>query len=350
LAAIIVVLAFYLPLAKSQLLLLFYCSSRIAYPYHTLTVLGIWERMPKCAPGDANISDQTPWPSCWLPSKKARLDALRIKTYTMRQSQIFLTKQYHLGISICLALAIIFLLSPTNGNAQMKDTTKKFENKHPNIVKVSISQWILYPSSFHMAYERVLSHNKSIDIFGGYNLFPLDFTLNFPGVEFQHSSSRTGYSIGGEFRFYLSKENKYDAPHGVFLAPFISYYNFGGNRGISHTDSLGATEMANLVTKTTFFSVGGELGYQFLLWKRLAIDCELIGPSFTYYTFQARIDGSITGIDESSLIYQALQAIVQKIPLLSDFANGKQVNASGFTNQRFPAVGFRYAIFIGFRF
>lgn len=260
-----------------------------------------------------------------------------------------LTKKYRLNLSFSLVLASVFLLVSSSVSAQMKDTTKKFQNKYPNIPKVSISSWSLYPNSFHVAYERVLSHNKSIDIFGGYNLFPLDFNLNFTGVDFTQSKARTGYSIGGEFRFYLSKENKYDAPHGVFLAPFISYYNFGGNRGLTHTDSSGVMESANLVTKTTFFSVGGELGYQFVFWKRVTIDCELFGPSFTYYTFQARIDGTITGIDENSLVSQVIQALIQKVPLLSDFANGKQVNVSGFTNQRFPAVGFRYAIFIGFR-
>ncbi|MEJ0083661.1 MAG: hypothetical protein WDM78_22540 [Puia sp.] len=45
--------------------------------------------------------------------------------------------------------------------------------KHPNIVKVSISNWLLYPSSFHMGYERVLNENHSIYIFGGYNEFPI---------------------------------------------------------------------------------------------------------------------------------------------------------------------------------
>ncbi len=267
----------------------------------------------------------------------------------MQLFRVLLTKPYRLGLCFCLALASIVFLAPSTASAQMKDTTKKFENKYPNIPKISISQWLLYPNSFHVAYERVLSHNKSVDIFGGYNLFPLDFNLNFTGVTFKASTSRTGYSIGGEFRFYLSKENKYDAPHGIFLAPFVSYYQFGGDRGLTHTDSSGATETANLVTKTTFFSVGGELGYQFVLWKRVTIDCEMFGPSFTYYTFQARINGSITGIDENSLVSQVLQALIQKVPLLSDFANGKQINASGFTNQRFPAVGFRYAIFIGFR-
>ena len=36
--------------------------------------------------------------------------------------------------------------------------------------------------------------------------------------------------MGSEFRFYLSKENKYDAPHGVYLAPFVSFYHFNNQR------------------------------------------------------------------------------------------------------------------------
>ncbi len=255
------------------------------------------------------------------------------------------------GLNIWLSLTIICQLSMAPSlNAQMKDTTKKFVINYPNIPKIEISQWLLYPSSFHVAYERVLNQNHSFELFGGYNLFPLSLDLNVTGVNLTSTNNHTGYSFGGEFRFYLNKENKYEAPHGVYLAPFFSYFDFGGNRTLTHTDSAGIGESASLVTRTTFLSFGGELGYQFVIFKHITIDCEFFGPSFTYYTFQAKINGELTGIDQNSLLAQVISDLKEKIPLLNDVANGATISKAGFTDARFPAIGFRYAINIGYRF
>ena len=104
----------------------------------------------------------------------------------------------------------------------MKDSTVKFKNEHPNIIKLSISSWLLYPNSFHMGYERVLNENHSIYVFGGYNQFPIKVDLGIQNTEFTDAKNKTGYTIGAEFRFYLPKENKYNAPHGIYIAPYVS--------------------------------------------------------------------------------------------------------------------------------
>ena len=45
-------------------------------------------------------------------------------------------------------------------------STNSVKTQYPNIVKYSISSYALYPNSFHLGYERVLSRNKSIYVFG----------------------------------------------------------------------------------------------------------------------------------------------------------------------------------------
>ena len=245
---------------------------------------------------------------------------------------------------------VILITICATGFGQMRDTTLKFVNEHPNIIKVSISSWLLYPSSFHMGYERVLSENHSIYIFGGYNQFPIKLNLGIQNTNFTDARNKTGYSIGAEFRFYLPKENKYNAPHGIYLAPYISYYNFSSNNTLTHTDSSGNKSSASLDMSIGLLNVGFELGYQFVIGKRFIIDAEMFGPSFTYYSFKADINGNIAGSTQNETLQAVLDALKAKFPLLNDLSSSKSVIKSGSATEKFPAVGFRYAVSIGYRF
>jgi hypothetical protein len=222
--------------------------------------------------------------------------------------------------------------------------------KYPNIIKYSISNYLLYPNSLHFGYERVLTRNKSIYVFGGTNAFPSSLNLHLDNTNLESAKSKTGYSLGAEFRFYLSKENKYNAPHGIYLAPYISYYSFNSDRTITHTDSSGMQSSAYLTTSISLFNVGVELGYQFVVFKRFVIDAEMFGPSFTTYAFQAKIGGNLNGLDQSEVLQAVLDALKEKFPLLNDLSTSKTVYKSGVASAKFPAVGFRYTISIGYMF
>lgn len=267
------------------------------------------------------------------------------QTIKMKRSPKHLNPVLHYFI----LTAFVFSIS-TTGFAQLRDTTVKFINEHPNIVKLSISSWLLYPNSFHMGYERVLNANHSIYIFGGYNEFPVKLNLGIQNTNFTDARNKTGYSIGAEYRFYLPKENKYNAPHGIYLAPYISYYKFSSNNTLTHTDSSGAKSNAALAMSIGLLNVGFELGYQFVIAKRFIIDAEMFGPSFTYYSFKADISGNIEGSTQNETLQAVLDALKAKFPLLSDLSSSKQVYSSGSATEKFPAIGFRYAVSIGYRF
>jgi hypothetical protein len=254
-------------------------------------------------------------------------------------------RRNHCGILIYIFISS-FLLVQIRGFSQSADSAR---TKYPNIIKYSFSSYLLYPNSFHMGYERVLTRNKSIYVFGGLNQFPVKLNLDLTGTHFSEARNKSGYSIGAEFRFYLSKENKYNAPHGVYLAPFISYYKFNSDNTLTHTDSSGSQSI-NLAMTTSFFSVGFELGYQFVVFKRFIIDAELFGPSFTTYAFQAQVNGSFNGLDEHETLQAVLDAMKNKFPLLNDLSSSKTVFKSGVASSKFPALGFRYVVSIGFMF
>jgi hypothetical protein len=250
------------------------------------------------------------------------------------------------GIRFCSVLMILLSIQ-FSGFGQQTDTSK---TKYPNIAKISLSSYTLYPNSFHLGYERVLTKNKSIYVFGGYNEFPLSLNLDLPNTYLTNARGKSGFSLGAEFRFYLSEENKYNAPHGIYLAPYISYYKFNATNTMTHTDSTGSQSSVNLTSQISLFNIGFELGYQFVVFKRFVIDCEMFGPSFTTYAFQASIDGQLNGLDQNETLQAVLDALKAKFPLLSDLSTSKTVYKSGVASSKFPAIGFRYAVNIGFMF
>ena len=236
---------------------------------------------------------------------------------------------------------IVFIFLAVSSNAQEKKQLK-------NTVKVNLTAGLLYDNAWQLSYERIFSKNQSLNIFGGYNEFPTNLSLNLSNTELSNSSKKTGFMLGADYRFYLAKENKYDAPHGVYLAPYISYYQFTGERSLIHTDSTGAKSSANLQTKINFFNVGGELGYQFVLGRRWVIDAVVFGPAVTHYNFKASLDNDIPGLDENETIQAVIEALKEKFPLLNDLSGDHEVKSSGI--ESFWSFGFRYNISVGFRF
>jgi hypothetical protein len=76
----------------------------------------------------------------------------------------------------------------------------------------------------------------------------------------------------------------------------------------------------------------------------------MFGPSFTYYAFKANINGELDGQTQNETLQAVLDALKAKFPLLSDLSSSKSVYSSGSASQKFPAIGFRYALSIGFMF
>ena len=261
----------------------------------------------------------------------------------------FITRLTRNRLGMCTAL-IVILFTSVPGFSQTKDSVNKESSKYRNVVKLSVSSWLLYPNSLHFGYERLIAKNQSISVFGGYNQFPLNLNLNISNTHFAGTKSKSGYMFGAEYRFYLPKENKYSPPHGLYIAPYVSYYNFSSDRSLVHTDSNGVAQSVNLNVGMTFLNIGGVLGYQFVVAKRFVIDAELFGPSFTYYTFRGKLDGQINGLDPEGTLKAVIDALKEKLPFLGDLSNGKQIYSSGNASQKFPAVGFRYSINIGFMF
>jgi hypothetical protein len=231
-----------------------------------------------------------------------------------------------------------------HANAQQDSSKIVHEKELKNSIKINLTSWILYANGVQLNYERILSPKRSITVFGGIVEFPMPTIIANSPLNFDKNKSKSGFALGSEYRFYLAKENKDPAPHGVYLAPFISYYHFNNQR-FGHD----STNQDNLSLSTTmdFLNIGGELGYQFVIKRRFVIDCVMFGPAITSYYFSVKLNGSTSG-DYSQEVQDILEAMKQKFPLLRDLTNGQTVSTGGISN--FWSLGFRYAIHIGYRF
>lgn len=226
-----------------------------------------------------------------------------------------------------------------------QDTTGDFKNS----IKFNVTNMLLYDNSYQFSYERIIKENQSLNFVVGYQEFPLITVDLDDDTNFERNSTRSGFSVGADYRFYLGSVNKYKAPRGVYLAPFVSFFQFNTERNIKHTDPMsGQVSNANLSSKFNLTNIGGELGYQFVLWDRFVVDCVLFGPSITRYKFNTKLDGSLPGLDDNEVLQKVIEAIKDKFPGVDGITGDEGVEKKGV--QSITAVGFRYNISIGYRF
>ena len=258
------------------------------------------------------------------------------------------TQSTHLLFCFFIVLSGSFSIATaqtTDTIATAKATAR--EKSHSNVIKLNISAPIIYNTTIMGSYERVLSPKSSVSIYGGYVEFPLPTIIN-DSTNFTKNLQRSGFAIGFDYRFYLAKENKYAAPHGIYIAPFISYYSFKNTRNLATFDTLGHSATLQTVLNASFFNLGASLGYQFVIKNRFVIDMVLFGPSLTSYNFKLHLTGDTENIDLTEKQKEILDKIKNKFPLLDQVSKGQGISSSGV--QAFTSFGFRYSVSIGYRF
>ena len=73
-----------------------------------------------------------------------------------------------------------------------------------NIIKYNVSGMLLYDKSLQFGYERILNSKHSFSVFGGVAHFPT--LLAVPALSAVTTSSRGGFTLGADYRFYLQKK------------------------------------------------------------------------------------------------------------------------------------------------
>ena len=254
-------------------------------------------------------------------------------------------------IYISLVMSFLMAFSMQSIQAQSTTDTVKPKKALKNSIMLNITAPILFGSrNLILGYERVLSKNQSFSIYAGQAALPqLRHGFNTDSIALVKDKKRSGYNINADYRFYLGSVNKYDAPRGVYVGPYIAYVHFAAEH--NWTINNDPEPPRNATTSTTFnvFTVGAQLGYQFVFWRRFAVDLGLIGPGISNYNFTAKINGGILTEEEKEKLQERLQqALENKFPGMNIAFGDNTIKGNGVV--RTWSVGFRYVIHIGFRF
>jgi hypothetical protein len=214
-----------------------------------------------------------------------------------------------------------------------------------NTIKIDFTGNMIYSNHYNLSFERVVKQNQSFVVTAGYLEFPR--IVNFgENIEGRREENKGGYKIGGEYRFYLKKENKFAAPRGVYIGPYVTALGFKSDRGIVYSgDEM--PEEANLNSRLNILSIGAQLGYQFVFNDRWTLDLVLVGPSVSRYNFKTQLDGNFN-FDPEDVQNEILQGLLNKFPLLEEFLSEKELDSSGTLDTW--ALGYKYQFLIGYRF
>ncbi len=243
---------------------------------------------------------------------------------------------------VSIILITLALHLPCKGQEQTKE---KKELK--NTVWVNIFNPIIDSKYLVLGYERVLKNNQSFTVNLGRFSLPKFSLVDLGKLGLTNEYKDWGINTSVDYRFYLGKLNKYNAPRGVYLAPYYSFNHFNReNKWILDSDSFDGEVVTDFTLN--IHTLGGQLGYQFIFWRRLAVDLVLIGPGVGYYGLKVKLDTTLEPDDES-LFFQTLNdALKDKFPgydLVIESGDFQKKGSSGTTT-----LGFRYMIHIGFRF
>lgn len=219
------------------------------------------------------------------------------------------------------------------------------QSQRKNTIKLDVTSRWLYRNALIVSYERVTKPNQSFSITAGYQEFPRASSLGL-GIAVKDDRKRNGHKFGGEYRFYLKKENKFLAPRGVYIGPYFTYHGFKNERTLE-VDNNGTPEQAILDSKFTIFNVGFQLGYQFVINNRWTIDLVFVGPSISHYRYKLDLSGTYT-FDKEDIQNEIILDLIDRFPVLDDLITDSEVIAKGRLDTW--SYGYRYQLQVGYHF
>ena len=203
--------------------------------------------------------------------------------------------------------------------------------------------------SFVLGYERVLSPHQSISVNVGNLKFRQFLNLGLEQYDVTTNRKSGGISLAIDYRRYFKKRNRGFAPDGLYWGPFVTYYTYRHQIGATYQDPSDlSTSDVLLKTKLTAYHLGVELGYQFVVAKRVTIDLILIGPSWGKYQANFDIEGNLDLNEESELYKAVSEVIIERVPGLGSLITDRSAAATGFFSTN--TIGMRYLFQIGFLF
>lgn len=248
-------------------------------------------------------------------------------------------------ISFCLFFFSAFLVMQTSNGQDSVSVKKKLKNT----VRINLTNPMIFGKDCYMiGYERTIGDHQSFSVNIGRFSFPRLVNVSTDSIkEITKDINNKGFHLSGDYRFYLSKENKYNSPHGIYIGPYATYNAFTRNfKFASSLESYPGELNADIRFSAT--TVGFQLGYQFIFWNRVSLDMILFGPGVGRYKLKTELGTNLDPDQESELFQKINDAIKDKIPGYSRVIDSGTFEKTG--SYTTNSLGFRYVVMLGFRF
>jgi hypothetical protein len=249
------------------------------------------------------------------------------------------------GLLLILIVCLPALL-PQTITAQETGKPKK---DLKNTIHFNLTNPIIFGGrSYIIGYERVINKRQTFSVNIGTVGFPSLNIINSDSVNINTIRDNNGFNFSADYRFYLAKENKYVAPRGVYIGPYYSFNNFKNKHGWQVKSSSGSNISAESNLTLNIHTVGFQLGYQFILWRRLSIDMILLGPGVAGYNLKASFNSNLSVADKEKILEKLNEALADKFPGYSVVIDDGEFQRKG--SFKTTSLGYRYLIQVGFRF
>lgn len=242
-----------------------------------------------------------------------------------------------------LLLIGFLLLISFRAGAIERDTTRK------NIIHWDITPMVVVsPKSIVLGYERVLKHNQSFSINLGYLRKSPFEDMYGNKIQIADQVSRGGIDIATDYRFYIRKRNKWPAPDGLYMGPYLAYYSLWHDATLNLIENNTIKNTVYYNANISLYSAGVQLGYQFVFKRHITIDLIMIGPSLTYYDLNMNLNFRYNIDPDDPFYHDLIEFVQQNDGFLSQFIKNQTFDASG--TLKFAYYGFRYAVQVGYNF
>jgi hypothetical protein len=242
-------------------------------------------------------------------------------------------------------LFLLIILFPLGIFSQVqKDSTRSLKNT----IRFNITNPLIFGNKYNVVgYERVVNKHQTFAVDAGRFSMPKFGTDNTGSINVKNTYTDKGFTIAFDYRFYLRSENKHDAPRGIYAGPYYSYIYFDRkNTWSMNTSNFNGNVNTDL--RMNLNLVGAQIGYQFVIKKRISLDLILMGPGLWFYDVKATLNTTLDAEDEAALFKKLNEIIASKLPGHEILIRPGDINANGTSRSAFP--GFRYMAHIGFRF
>jgi len=254
------------------------------------------------------------------------------------------------GLIYRLILALFLCSCIIDSSAQQADSLASTPRFYKNVIRYNLSGALLFGADRYVVfgYERVINKKQSVSVNVGRATLPKLISIATDSFSLQKDLKNAGKNFSIDYRFYLSRENKYLPPHGVYVGPYYSYNLFERNNEFNFKRANGTSQVGTTSTKLNIHTFGAEFGYQFVFWKRVALDLVLIGPGVSAYKVNSKLASSLTEAEKEQLRDAVQQSLTQRFPGLNYVLADNELNGDGVLNT--TSLGFRYIVHVGFVF